>query len=84
MKVAIGQIWKDCDKRILKYKPEGRFLRVVGIEGPKAVCVSMDAGKPRRSRISLRRFTPGPTGYEWVSGVDTATAPASADAQPAG
>lgn len=69
--VRPGQVWKDNDKRMSE-----RFVRVLRIEGDKAICVRCgrgigsgfhDIGMARSTKISIRRFKPTSTGYILVS-----------------
>jgi hypothetical protein len=72
MNVKPGQIWADSDPR-----SAGRTLRVVRVEGGKAVCTVLtnsDAtGWARRdmrgttTRVSVSRMRPTRTGYRLIS-----------------
>lgn len=60
--VKVGQVWKDCDKRM-----GNRFLFVLKLEDGKAVCSLCDVlgavTTQRQTRISVKRMIPGATGY---------------------
>jgi hypothetical protein len=60
--VKVGQVWMDNDSRV-----SNRFLRVVRIEGEKAVCVLCnqfgEATQKRERSILIRRMRPTRTGY---------------------
>lgn len=66
--VRPGQVWADCDWRC-----QGRYVKVVAVEGDKAVVHACDAGgrvglhgkdrKPRATRLSIRRMRPTSTGF---------------------
>ena len=58
--VQVGQVWRDMDKRM-----SGRKLRVVRIEGEKAIMENVLCDK-LRTKVSIRRMRPGSTGYERV------------------
>lgn len=66
---AVGQVWQDADPRAA-----GRRVRIVAIDGDRAVCAlvvpragDVLAAKPgRRTRIRLDRFRPTRTGYQFV------------------
>ena len=74
--VEVGQIWRDCDKRV---KPE-RFVLVLRIWKPLngglnyAIVrrCTADGGfhlRSRETRICVERMKPGATGYELVAQV---------------
>lgn len=69
MSVEVGQVWKDCDKRITGRFVLVRELKVMG-ERTFAICSrcfadGSDAEK-RTTRINIERMKPGATGYELV------------------
>jgi hypothetical protein len=64
--VKVGQVWADCDKRC-----EGRTIRILAIEGDRALCEVMtgiDGSEApvvgRKVRVAVKRFRPTATGYE--------------------
>lgn len=59
-KVKVGQVWQDDDPRSSHAK-----LEILKIEGGSAICQR----GPRKTRIRLDRFHPGPTGYRLVKDV---------------
>lgn len=67
--VRVGQVWKDCDKRMGE-----RYLKVMRIIKPAndiAVCLLCSANGETldgymATRISIRRMKPGATGYRMV------------------
>jgi hypothetical protein len=70
IKVEVGQVWADNDSR-----STGRTVRVVAIEGDKAVVETVTyskhvyvGGGRKQSRIALKRFKPNSTGYRLVEG----------------
>lgn len=69
MSVKVGQVWRDCDKRMV-----GRFVlvRELKVSGNRtfAICSrcfsdGTDADK-RTTQINVDRMKPGATGYELV------------------
>ena len=69
--VIVGQVWIDCDKRL---QPGRRFRIERVIIGTGLVeCVNLASGK--KTRISISRLKPGPTGYR----LETPAAPATAE-----
>jgi hypothetical protein len=59
IEVKVGQVWEDCDKRMIK-----RRLAVKQIVGDYAYCQT-----PYRKsyvRIRLNRFHPNATGYRLI------------------
>jgi len=56
MKLQIGQVWVDNDKRFL-----GRLLEIIKIFETHALCKNLQSG--RLTEIKLNRFKPNSTGY---------------------
>lgn len=61
--VKVGQVWKDCD-----YRSHGRRIRIVAIEGDRAVMAVLkgDEETGRRVKIRINRLKPCSTGYRLV------------------
>jgi hypothetical protein len=60
--VQVGQIWEECDPRMV-----GRRIRVVEVGKTHATVVNSTTGTARKTRIRLDRFKPSSTGYKMVS-----------------
>lgn len=57
--VVVGQLWVDCDKRM-----NGRTLRVIRIDGNRALCVV--GATSYETSIRLDRFYPHSTGFRLI------------------
>ena len=70
IKVAPGQIWKDCDVRMGE-----RYVLVISLDMEHANCVRCDVNGTRHIdktvRLMLRRMRPGSTGWMCVSECST-------------
>ena len=64
VEVRVGQVWRDCDKRM---QGDKRRLKVVRIAGDVAVMVGLSGAiVSRETRVSIRRMHKGSRGWEMV------------------
>jgi hypothetical protein len=60
--VAVGQRWKECDKRMAE-----RTVEVIEIVDKYAFVKNVQTGK--KSRIALKNFRPNSRGYVKIEGI---------------
>ena len=61
-KVAIGQIWEDCDLRTLKEGKSPRTLTITRVYSDRGYSVA-NTSNNRTVEVRLDRFKPTATGY---------------------